>query len=206
MATRKKTAAAAAVVPVDVPRVIVSAETNKHVGRAKTALAKKWTLARSETLFDAVYIAWFLIALGRSDEARELADHVAERVVFTGDQSLWSPASSAIALSAWLAREAGDDARRASLIARLVEHPPIATTPREAFLKWVAEAEKDVRSAEVDPSQKWACQGFARGCARAAYFMETAPEGLYEPGTIDLEALERTVTEGLAGLRAHLAR
>jgi hypothetical protein len=82
----------------------------------------------------------------------------------------------------------------------------VAVTPRSALVAALGEADKDVRSAEVDPSQKWACQGFARGCARAAYFRETAADGGYEPGVIDVEALERTIAQGLDGLRAHLAR
>lgn len=205
MATRKKAAGATAA-PVDVPGVLLSSENNKVLGRAKAALAKKWSLTKGDTLFDAVYVAWFHVALGRSDEARELCDHVAETVVFSGDHNVWSPASGLIALSARLARLAGDEARQATLIARLVETPAVAAMPREAFLKWIAEADKDIRSAEVDPSQKWACQGFARGCARAAYFRETAAAIPYDPGTVDPEALERTIATGLDGLRAHLAR
>jgi hypothetical protein len=41
---------------------------------------------------------------------------------------------------------------------------------------------------------------------RATYLRETAAEGGYEEGALDVEALERTIEEGLAGLRAHLAR
>jgi hypothetical protein len=206
MATRKKAAAGATAAPVDVPGVLLGDEGNKYLARTKAALAKKWSLSKPDPLLDAVYVAWFHVALGRNAEARELADHIADRVVFSGDHNVWSPASSAIALGARLARLAGDEARSASLIARLVETPAVAAMPREAFVKWIAEADKDIRSAEVDPSQKWACQGFARGCARATYFIETAAAISYEPGTVDPEALERTIATGLDGLRAHLAR
>jgi hypothetical protein len=202
MATKKKAAAA----PVDVPSVLVSDEYNKSLVRVKAALAKKWSLTGKDSLSDTAQLAWFLVAVGRDDEARELVDHVSDRVSFTGDHNVWSPAASSISLAARLARQKNDEARRASLVARLVENPAVAAMPREAFVKWVAEADKDVRSAEVDPSQKWACHGFARGCARAAYFRETAAEGAYESGVLVVDALERTIAEGLAGLRAHLAR
>jgi hypothetical protein len=202
MATKKK----AALAPVDVPSVLVSEEYNKSLARAKASLAKKWSLTRIESLADTAQLGWFLVAVGRDDEARELVDHVSDRVFFSGDQDLWSPASHAISLAARLARQRNDEARRASLVARLVEHPAVASSPRAAFVKSVADADKDVRSAEVDPSQKWACHGFARGCARAAYFRETAAEGVYEPGDLVVDALERTIAEGLAGLRVHLAR
>jgi hypothetical protein len=193
--------------PVDVPSVLsADDESNKLVARTKGALAKKWSLTRSETLAEAAHVAWFLVALGRDDEARALADHIGERVTFTGDRNLWAAAATSIALSARLARLGGDDARRATLVARLVVNPAVAIAPREALVKSVAEADKDVRSAEVDPSQKFACQGFARGCARASYFLETAAEGAYEAGALDVDALERTIEQGLAGLRAHLGR
>ena len=69
-----------------------------------------------------------------------------------------------------------------------------------------AEANKDIRSADLEPSTKYACQGFGRGCARATYFLETVAEGAYEAGTVDVAALEGTLGDGLAGLRAHLGR
>jgi hypothetical protein len=201
MATKKKATAP----PIDVPEVVASDDGNKAVLRAKTALAKKWSLTRAETLADAAHLAWFFVALGRDEEARELADHVAERVTFTGDGSVWTPAAHFLALAARLARLRGDEPRRASLVARLVEHPAVASSPPEALARALGEPGKDIRSAEIEASQKWALQGFARGCARAAYFRETAAEA-YGAAAIDVDALEHTLEEGLAGLRAHLAR
>ena len=199
MATKKKTAAPA----VDVPSVLLGDEGNKSIARAKGAVAKKWSLTRADSLEGAVELAWFLVALGREDEARELVDSIVEGVTFSDDPKVWSPVANAIALAARLARRRADEVRRASLVARLVEHPAVA---REAFAKWLAEAQKDLRSAEVETAQKWACQGFARGCARAAYGRETAAERAYEAAAIDVAALELVIAEGLAGLRAYLAR
>jgi hypothetical protein len=204
MATKKKAAATAP--PVDVPSVLLLHEGNKTVARAKASLAKKWSLTKAETLFDTAQLGWLFVALGRHPEARELAENVAERVTFGGDPAVWSAAANSIALAARLARVNGDEPRRVSLVARLVEHPTVAKAPRDALVRSVADATKDIRSAEVDPSQKWALQGFARGCMRATYLRETAAEGGYEEGALDVEALERTLEEGLAGLRAHLAR
>jgi len=201
MATKKKAASA----PVDVPEFLLEADGNKAIARAKVSLAKKWSLARPESLLDASDLAWFLVALGRAKEAREIADYLSDRVLFDGGLTLWAPASNAITLAARLARLRDDEPRRARLVARIVEHPGIAPMDREALAKWIAHAVKDVRSAEVDPSQKWALQGFARGCARAAYFRETATEATYEEGVVVIDALENTIDEGLAGLRAHLA-
>lgn len=202
MATKKKVAAP----PVDVPSFLLEEDGNKTVARTSAALAKKWSLTRKESLTDAARLGWFYVALGRDREACELADHVCERVAFTGDLEAWAAASQSIVLAARLARLRGDDARRASLVARLVEHPALAITPREVVAKSIADATKDIRSAEVESAAKWALEGFARGCARAAHYRETAAEVAYEPGVIDLAALDAIVDEGLSGLRAYLAR
>lgn len=84
----------------------------------------------------------------------------------------------------------------------------VAVLAQEQFKKLgrEPEANKDIRSAEVEPSTKYACQGFGRDCARATYFLETVAEGAYEAGTVDVAALEGTLGDGLAGLRAHLGR
>ena len=201
MAAKKRAAA-----PVDVPGVLLEDDGNASIKRAKAALAKKWSLARAESLAGIAQLAWFLVALRRQAEARELADLVASGVTFDGNQSLWAPAASSIALAARLARQANDEPRRATLVAKLVANPAMAAMPRDEFLKSLALATRDIRSAEVEPSQKYACEGFARGCARATYFTETAAEGAYEAGTIDLTVLEATIEEGLAGLRVYLAR
>lgn len=203
MAAKKKAAASP---PVDVPSVLLTDEYNPSIARTKTAVAKKWSLTRAESLADAAQLGWFLVAVRREREANELVDHISDRVIFDGNQTIWAPASSAIVLAARLARLRNDEPRRASLTSLLVANPAIAAMPRDAFLKWVAEANKDLRSAEVESSQKWACQGFARACVRAAYFRETAAEAAYEEGTVDITALDDTIAQGLAGLSVFLAR
>ncbi|MDB5212409.1 MAG: hypothetical protein JWO86_336 [Myxococcaceae bacterium] len=200
MATKKAKVAAA---PAQVPAELLIDASNKFVARAKIAAAKKWSLVRAESLAGGVHVAWYLLALSRKGDARGLADEIADAVT-GGEGAVWWEAAGAIALAARLAREAGDEPRRAALVARLVERPAVPAEPAAALAKAIAEADKDVRSAEVDPSQKFACEGFARGCARAAYFRETAAEGRYEPGSVDVTALERTIEGALDGLRAQL--
>lgn len=202
MATKKKTAAA----PVDVPGFLLEDDGNKTIARTVQALAKKWNVARKESLEGAARLGWFYVALGRAREAFELVEHVCERVPFSADAEAWASASQSIVLAARLARVHGDEARRARLVARLVEHPAVAATSREGLAKSLSDATKDIRSAEVESAAKWALEGFARGCARAAYFRETAAEARYEPGILDVAVLDQTIEEGLSGLRAYLAR
>lgn len=202
MATKKKAATA----PVDVPSFLLEDDGNKTIARTCDALAKKWNLTRKDSLEGAARLGWFYVALGRDREAFELVEHVCERVAFSTDAEVWSAASQSIVLAARLARVHADEPRRARIIARLVEHPAVASTSREALAKSLSDADKDIRSAEVESAAKWALEGFARGCARAAYFRETAAEGTYEAGAIDVAALDRTIEEGLSGLRAYLAR
>ncbi|GAC1531890.1 MAG: hypothetical protein NVS3B10_27140 [Polyangiales bacterium] len=191
MATKKLAASP----PADVPAVLTAAERNKSLGRMKASLAKTWSLSRAESLVGAAHLAWFLVALGREPEARALAEHVADAVPRDAAAPVSAAASAAIALAARLARLRGDEARRAMLLERLAVSP--AHSGAAAML---AEADKDVRSAEVDPSVRHACLGLARGCARAATLREAgAPD-------LDLEAVERIISQGLDGLRAQLHR
>ena len=90
MATKKKAAAAA---PVDVPSFLLEDDGNKTIARTTASLAKKWSLTRKESLVEAARLGWFFVALGRDREARELAEHVCERVAFSGDPEAWSAAS-----------------------------------------------------------------------------------------------------------------
>ena len=195
MATKKS----AVEPPADVPDVLRAAEHNKSLGRVKASLSKSWSLSRAESLSGATQLGWFLVALGRESEARELADHVADGAPREATGALALAASSAIALAAHLARLRGDEARRASLVERLVASPALVAATRGVAAA-LAEADKDVRSAEVDPSQKHACQGFAQGCARAATLREAGAADL------DLDAVERIISQGLDGLRAQLGR
>ena len=202
MATKKRVAGP----PVDVPGFLLEEDGNKAVARATVALAKKWSLTRKESLADTARLGWFYVALGRDRQARDSPRTPRAPSAFTGDLETWAAASQSLVLAARLARLRGDDAHRASLVARLVEHPSFAATPREVVAKSISDATKDIRSAEVESAAKWALEGFARGCARAAYFRETAADVAYEPGVIDLAALDATIEEGLSGLRAYLAR
>jgi len=68
MAAKKKAAG-----PVDVPEVLLEDDGNKLVAKTKATLAKKWNVTRVDSLEGAVNLAWFLVALHREKEARELA-------------------------------------------------------------------------------------------------------------------------------------
>jgi hypothetical protein len=202
MATKKK----AGVVLVEPPSILAPGDGNKSIARAKASLAGRWSLSRAESLVDGAQLAWSLVALGREGEATELVDHVADGVSFGGDYKLWAAGSNVIAIAARFARRRGDEPRRATLVARLLEHPPVPAKAREELATWLTEANKDIRSAEVESAQKWACQGFARGCTRAAYLREIAAEAAYAGVVLDVAVLEQTIEAGLDGLRVHLAR
>jgi hypothetical protein len=183
--------------PQDVPAILTTVERSKYLARVKASLAKTWSLSRAESISGATQLAWYLIALGRNEEARELVE-----VIASGAAVPSAATDRAIALAARFARHAGDDARLDSLSARLRGSGASAPSGSSAATG-LADAEKDVRSAEVDPSQKHACQGFAQGCARAAYVREAAGNDLDAGAN---EAVERIIAQGLDGLRAQLGR
>ncbi len=195
MASKKSEAVAA---PQDVPAILTTVERSKYLARVKATLAKTWSLSRPESVSGATQLAWYLVALGREDEAHAFADLVADGVGATAG------GERAIALAARLARVAGDDARVRVLASKLLGGA--GSGSGKSGSSTLADAEKDVRSAEVDPSQKHACQGFAQGCARAAYVREAAGAAGNDLDAEASEAVERIIAQGLDGLRAQLGR
>ena len=203
MATKKKVAGP----PVDVPGFLLEDDGNKAVARATVALAKKWSLTRKESLADTARLGWFYVALGRDREARELAEYVCERVAFTGDLEAWAAASQSLVLAARLARLRGDDAHRASLVARLVEHPSFAATPREVV------AEVDLPTpprTSAPPRSSPRRSGPSRASPAAAPAPPTSarppPTSPTSRASSTSPRSTRTIEEGLSGLRAYLAR
>ncbi len=104
-ATRQPTAGAT-------PEALTSAEPHPYLAKIKPGVAKRFSLTRMEPLYEAVDLAWYLVALGREREARSLVDDIAAGAAFNGNYNTWSPAANAIALAARLARLAGDEPRR----------------------------------------------------------------------------------------------
>jgi hypothetical protein len=204
MATAKGKAKKAAVVAVDVPKVLLEADEHAYLGKVKVALAKKASLTRMEALFEAVDLGWYLTARGRGAEAKVISDWIVAGVPFTGNHNLWSPAGAAICLRARLARLDQDETLRATLVKKLLENPAYATVARAQIDDKIARDTREVDAAAVEKSQKWACHKLSRALMGLSYFRETARHGFYYDDWIDLAALDTQIDRALALLRERL--
>jgi hypothetical protein len=187
-----------------VPDVLTRAEPHPYLAKIKPGLAKRFALTRMEPLFEAVDFAWYLVALGREDEARSLVDDIAAGLTFTGNHNIWSPASKAITLAARFARLAGEEPRRLALVGRLATHPAFAVMDRPRFEAWIADDAKKVADARAEASQKWACHNASRAAMDAGYFRETLGAGFYYDGWTSTAALDEVIEAALAVMRERL--
>ena len=206
MATAKPKKAVLQPAVATIPDALTAAEPHPYLAKIKPGVAKRFSPSRMEALYEAVDFAWYLVALGREREARSLVDDIAAGATFTGNYNTWSPAASAIALAAWLARLSGDEPRRLALIGRLVEHPAFAAMDRPRFEAWIADDAKKVADARAEASQKWACHNASRAAMDAGYFRETLGAGFYYDGWTSTGALDEIIEATLAVMRGRLSK
>jgi hypothetical protein len=186
------------------PPVLTRPEPHLYLARVKATLARTFSLTAMDKLYAALELAWCLTALHRTQEARELADHVADHVTFTGNGNIWTPTAHTICLAARLARQEGDARRRAELVGRLVENPGVGAMGRPLFDAWVGDAATWLAEGRQEKSQKWACHKLGRALMRASYFTETVHHPFFYSSWVDVAALERTIGEALAELQQRL--
>ena len=202
MATAKPKKAARQPNAAAIPDALTTAEPHPYLAKIKPGVAKRFALTRMEALYEAVDFAWYLVALGRDDEARCLVDDIAAGATFNGNYNTWSPAASAIALAARLAR--GDEPRRSALVGRLVEHPAFAVMDRPRFEAWIADDSKKVADARAEASQKWACHNASRAAMDTGYFRETLGAGFYYDEWTSAGALEEIIAAAIVLMRERL--
>lgn len=190
--------------PVNVPAAVAREEdANRHLARMKASLARRWSLTRMRELFDAVHLAWCFVALGRTDEAREVVGALAA-VPFAGDYNIWTPVGHAICLQARLEREAGDVAGWERDMARLRAHPVNVTTNPAATRKLLdslpAQLEAGLRARSL-PS---AVEQITTALMELNYYHECGLAGIDYGLPYDVQALEPLLESGLDLLRQHL--
>ncbi len=197
---KKKPAAPAA----PAPALFAAKELQPYLRKVMASLGKRLSLTRMAVLFEIADLAWYLTALERHADAASIVDYLG-LVPFTGNHNLWSPASLGLSLGARLARLAGQPARRAALVGRLVENPAYATVQRVYFEQDLARVVLEIDRARAEKTQKLACRQLARALGRVTYFRETAGHGFYYDTWLDTAAVDAQLDRGLVELRARLA-
>lgn len=165
------------------------------VRKFKTSLCTKWSYTKADSVWSMGDLACFLWALGRREEALDIACEVAAQIPgpppLKGGRfnyNIWSPASRLHSLVVRL--EAEKQAVEVSTTA-LLNEPGFARDNPDYLQQQVDEATR-LAAAEVGiESQKWECVAFSRSINCMALFCVVAGAGdlLFKPHATDAEAL-----------------
>lgn len=179
------------------PEALPDQETNRYVAKIKTSLCKRWSVTKSETLYEIADLATYLWALERPREAFAVAAAVATTVPAPPplprnrvNYTLWCPATYAHALVAHLGDRFVPAQAKVSRDAILAD-PGIARDNPDYLAECVDEA-RQLAAAPPDPKEmKWECRGLARGVNRMLLYTEAAAAGdtLFAPHAADAAAL-----------------
>ncbi len=186
------------------PPSLAPGDPHPLIAKKKASLAAKFSPKRMSALYSYVEIAWYLAAVERLDEARAMTDWVVDHVPFTGDFNVWTPASCAIALSARLARQNGDDASRQRTL--LTQHLAIAVMTREALVPWVAREPARIHSICARKLKQADLSSLYGPCASAAYYRESCLPGVYFETWLDTAGLDDAITAGTRAMAQLLAK
>ena len=158
-------------------------ESNRYLAKFKTSLGKRWSLTKSETLYEIFDLAMFLWALERNEEARAVATAVATAIPVPPalprgrvNYTLWCPATYSHALAVHLGSRPQTAQAATSRAALLADAGLARDNP--AFLVGRVTTAGQQLAAPVDPKvMKWECRALARSAGALLLFSELAAAG-----------------------------
>lgn len=190
--------------PVNVPAVIAAAgDRNRSLARWKASLAKRWSLTRMGELFEAVELAWCVLALGREQETQAIV-HAMGVVPFGGDYNIWTPVGYALCLQARLARLAGDTPSWEAMMARLRAHPVTVTNNPAAVRQVLNTLPGEIEQGAQDRSLVFARKRLGTVLMELNYFQECGLAGIDHGVAYAPQALEAPLHQALERLRTRL--
>lgn len=191
------------------PEALPDSESNRYLVRVKTSLCKRWSVSRTETLYEIADLAIYLWALGRVREAVAVAASVAVAVPAPPplprrggndnpapslrgqvNYNLWCPATFSHALVTHLGAEALPEQVEASRAALLADAGIARNNPGYLVCK-VAEARQRLEAASDPKAMKWECVGLARSVGALVLYAELAAAGdpVFAPHAADAATL-----------------
>ena len=186
------------------PVFLSDGEQNSFLQKYKRSLAKRWTLTRMEGLFEEVDLAFYVDALGRSDEALQIVAFLTDQVAFSGNYNIWTPVGYGLCLRARLHRLAGDTPAAASALQRLIEHPFHTQLPKAEVLEKIAAFPSELEEGFRDASTKWAALQLSRTLQAICYYRETGVAGFAHSGWYAVDELESLFVAGKQRLHERL--
>ena len=183
----------------------VSAEPNKYLKRFKGSLQRRFRLTRSNELFEAVDLAYYLLALDRHEEALEIVSFLSNAVEFNGDYKIWTPVGCAIILESRLHRLLGNPGARKATLEKVIMNPYRTPLKKEELSRLIAEGIQDLGAARREKSQKWSCHILSRALMSLCFLSETSEWGFEHSQTYDNKDIESLMDEALQLLKERLS-
>ena len=143
-------------------------ESDPFLKKTKEQLEKKWSVTTMDSLFKITDLAYFLVALGRVDEAKEIGSFLAKTSPFTGNFNLWTPVGHAILLHSHLLRMEGKETEARNFLKPVLENPVSKPLPQEYAEQKLAKIHASIELARKDKVKKASCQEMARNIGSSA--------------------------------------
>ncbi len=177
--------------PAPPPEAHPDGELNRYLAKVKASLCKRWSVSRTEVLYEIADLAAYLWALERPREAVAVAAAVAVAVPEPpplprggANYNVWCPATYSHAFLVRLGGPSHADFVGRSRTALLADAGLARDNP--AFLaNQLVEARGRLAPATDSGSMKWQCQSLARSVGSMTLFAELAAAG--DPLFADLD-------------------
>ena len=172
-------------------------EQNRFLKQYKSTLGRRLTFTRMEGLFEEVDLAFYLTALGRTDEALQLLTFLTGNIEFNNNYNVWTPVGYGISLQARLHRLIGDTHSAQTALERIRAHPFQVPLPREQLSEKFAVFQSELAVTAREKSSKWACQKLSRTLCTICYYLETGVADFPNSDWYPINELETLMKNGL---------
>lgn len=159
-------------------------ESNPYLVKFKSALLKRWSLTRSDTLEEIANLALFLWALDREPESLAIAASIAADIPSPPplpgggfNYKLWYPAAFSHALVAHIGTGRLSGQAKASRAA-IIKDSAIARDNAAYIADGVAEARQSAAASVGHDTIKWECQNLAQALGLMVLYVQLAKAGV----------------------------
>lgn len=180
-----------------------SNEENTFVKKYKISLSKRLSLSRTKELFEAVDLAFYLVALDRQPEALSLVSFLSNNIEFPENYNIWSPVGYAICLQIRLHRMA-NDLVAASQCLNLIRLHPVYVVDVSQSQQLLERFRSQLELIYAQRSSKWSCQSLSRALYKLCCIREVYVVAIWnlEPDLVN--ETEALVVNGFHKLRSRL--
>ncbi len=179
-------------------------EKDPFIRRVKEPLARTWSASTMNGLFNVTYLAYFLAALDRGDEAEEIGIYLAKRAPFNGNANLWAPVGYSIALRGRLRRVAGRPAEAMAALQPILDNPVEVARTRDEGMKRLNGIPAALEEAANQKLKKAAADGMARWLLVVCLHLEMAHAKKDGYRWVPIDSLETQWKEWMGKLGARL--